>query len=140
MSGQVPEIFWYLLLAGTLAGTIGYGLYVATIAHRRNMKALEVLKTYAEKGADPPASVVDELAKQTLAPRTDDASKFQSRSAVLRSFIGFLFSACVTGGLHYWLADTEGPAWAIATSRAAMAFFGFGAFGLLLASLFAREK
>jgi hypothetical protein len=42
--------------------------------------------------------------------------------------------------LHYWLAETGGPTWAIVASRAAMAFFGFGAFGLLLASLITREK
>jgi hypothetical protein len=140
MGDHVPPILWYLLLVGALAGTIGFGLYAATISHRRNMKALEILKSYAEKGTEPPAYIAAELSRQMQSPESDNSSKYQSRSALLRSFIGFLFSACLVGGLHFWLADTEGPKWAVIASRAAMSFFGFGAFGLLLASLMTREK
>jgi hypothetical protein len=67
------------------------------------------------------------------------SSKQWGREHLVRSFIGFLFSACVIGGIHFWLAETDGPLWAIGAARAGMSFFGFGAFGLLLASLFMRK-
>jgi hypothetical protein len=137
MSG-LPAIYWYVFWVVALAGALGFGFYVATITHRRNMKALEILKSYAERGVEPPASIAEPLAAQIMEPR--NSSRLRGREELVRSFIGFVFSACVLGGIHYWLAETEGPAWAVIASRAGMAFFGFGAFGLLLASLFTREK
>lgn len=136
MSG--PAIYWYVFWIVTLAGALGFGFYVATITHRRNMKALEVLKSYAERGVEPPASIAEPLAAQIMDSRS--SSKQWGRERLVRSFIGFLFSACVIGGIHFWLAETEGPLWAIRASRAGMSFFGFGAFGLLLASLFTRNE
>jgi hypothetical protein len=121
-----------------LAGALGFGFYVATITHRRNMKALEILKSYAERGVEPPAAIAESLAAQIMGSAS--SSKRWGREQLVRSFIGFVFSACVIGGIHYWLAATTAPAWAVIASRAGMAFFGFGAFGLLLASLFTRKE
>jgi hypothetical protein len=140
VTAQLPELYWYLFWAAALVLAIVFGLYVATVTHRRNMKALEILKTYAEKGAEPPAPIAELLTKQMLGSQAGTAAKLRDRAELLRSFIGFLFSACVMGGIHYWLADAEAPSWAIHGSKAAMAFFGFGAFGLLLATLLTREK
>jgi len=136
---DLPAIYWYLFWVGALLLTVVFGLYVATITHRRNMKALEILATYAERGTEPPPAVTEQLAKQIMEPQ-GNTSKYQGRAALLRSFIGFLFSACSSGGLHTWLTQSGGPAWAIIAAQTAMAFFGFGAFGLLLATLLAREK
>ena len=140
MSSQVPGMYWYVFWIAVLVCSIVFGLYVATMTHRRNMKALEILKTYAEKGMEPPASIAEQLTQQMLDPNSGRAAKHRDRGELLRSFIGFLFTACVIGGVHYWLVDTGGPIWAIRASRSAMAFFGFGAFGLLLAALVFREK
>ena len=140
MTAELPELYWYLFAVAALALAIAFGIYVATITHRRNMKALEILKTYAERGAEPPAPLADLLTKQMLESQAGSAAKFTDRAELLRSFIGFLFSACVVGGIHYWLSDAQAPGWAIHASRAAMAFFGFGAFGLLLATVLTREK
>ena len=139
MSSQIPEMYWYLFWVAVLVWAIVFGLYVATITHRRNMKALEILKTYADKGIHPPASIAEQLTRQMLDSQ-GPAAKLRERGELLRSFIGFLFTACITGGLHYWLADAGGPSWAIHGWRAGMAFFGFGAFGLLIAALVVREK
>lgn len=140
MTAQLPELYWYLFWVAALVLAIVFGLYVATITHRRNMKALEVLKTYAEKGMEPPAPVADLLTRQLLDSQAGTAVKFRDRAELLRAFIGFLFSACVIGAIHFWLVDAQAPSWAIHSSRAAMAFFGFGAFGLLLATLLTRQK
>jgi hypothetical protein len=140
MTSQVPEMYWYLFWIGVLVCSIAFGLYVATMTHRRNMKALEILKTYADKGIEPPASVAEQLTSQLLDSNSGRAAKHRDRGELLRSSIGFLFTACVTGGLHYWLLDAGGPSWAIHASKAAMAFFGFGAFGLLIAALVFRDK
>jgi hypothetical protein len=137
MSG-LPAIYWYAFWIVAVAGALGFGFYVATITHRRNMKALEVLQSYAERGVEPPASIAEPLAAQIMDSR--NTAKQWGREHLVRSFVGFLFSASVIGGIYFWLAETDGPLWAIGASRAGMAFFGFGAFGLLLASLFSRSE
>src|SRR5215831_10341588 len=57
MSGQVPPIFWFLFWVGLSVGVISFGFFMAIIIHRGNMKALEVLRAYAEKGIEPPPAV-----------------------------------------------------------------------------------
>jgi hypothetical protein len=140
MSSQVPGMYWYLFWVAVLVWCIVFALFVATMTHRRNMKALEILKTYADKGVEPPASIAEQLTRQMLDSNSGTAAKHRDRGELLRSFIGFLFTACAIGGLHYWLLDAGGPSWALHASKAAMAFFGFGAFGLLIAALVVREK
>ena len=146
MSDGLPEIYWYLFWMFVLLALGAWGFYATIATHRRNMKALEILKLYAEKGANPPEAIADQLAKQILnAPQSSGAEKWASsgrgrRDALLQTFIGFLFVACVTWGLNSWLVDSEAAKWAIYASEAARAFFGFGAFGLLVAALLTREK
>src|SRR5688572_18335221 len=146
MSDGLPEIYWYAFWAVLFLAFIAWGFYAAITTHRRNMKALEILKLDAEKGADRPAAIADQLAKQILnSPQSAGAQRWDSsgrarRDALLQTFIGFLFCACIAWGLNSWLVASEGAAWAVYASGAAWAFFGFGAFGLLVAALLTREK
>ena len=50
-------MLWYLLLAGLAVGMFGAIFTDAALRHRRYMKALEVLRSYADKGIEPPAAV-----------------------------------------------------------------------------------
>jgi hypothetical protein len=43
-------VFWI----GLAIVVEAFGFYMAAIIHRRNMKVLELPKSYAEKGIDPP--------------------------------------------------------------------------------------
>jgi hypothetical protein len=146
VSDGLPEIYWYGFWVGLVVVSAAWGFYSTITAHRRNMKALEVLKLYAEKGTAPPEALADRLAKQILSsPQSAEAEKMTAsglgrRGSLLQNFIGFLFCACVSWALAEWLIAEEAARWAIFASRAAFAFFGFGAFGLLAAALLTREK
>jgi hypothetical protein len=61
------------------------------------------------------------------------------RGARLEQFTGFLFTACVIGGVAWWLVDSAGPAWAVYPTVSAAAFFGIGALGYLLTAVISPE-
>ncbi|HJR71405.1 MAG TPA: hypothetical protein VKA43_15290 [Gammaproteobacteria bacterium] len=146
MGDQLPEVYWYAFWAAVAIGLMAFGFFQVALKHRRNIKALDVLKTYAEKGGEPPPAIVDELTKQILDSKgvasasANEASPQRRRDELLGLFIGFVFMASLAAGLRAWLVDTNGATWAIHASSAARAFFGFGAFGLLLATLVTRKS
>jgi hypothetical protein len=137
MNGEVPEIYWYLFWVGLAIVVEAFGFYMATIIHRRNMKVLELLKSYAERGLDPPAGIADLLAEQVSEPGR--AWKSSARGARLQRFVGFLFTACVIGGVAWWLIETAGPPWATYPAVCAAVFFSVGAIGFLLTAVVTPE-
>ena len=64
MSSEVPPMFWFLFWVGPSVGVLSFGFFMAIIIHRGNMKALEILRAYAEKGIEPPPAVVELLTRQ----------------------------------------------------------------------------
>jgi hypothetical protein len=103
MNGEVPEIYWYLFWVGLAIVMEAFGFFMATIIHRRNMRVLDLLKSYADKGIEPPAAVAELLSEQVKDP--DRAWKSSPRGARLERFTGFLFTACVIGGVAWWLVE-----------------------------------
>jgi len=141
MGEQLPAVYWYLFWAALAIGLMAFGFFDVAMRHRRNIKALEVLRTYAEKGGEPPPAIAEQLTKQILDSKgAANASPQRRRDELLGLFIGFVFMASVAAGLHAWLVDTDGARWAVHASSAARAFFGFGAFGFLLATLVTRKS
>jgi len=61
MSSQVPPILWFLFWVGLSVGVLSFAIFMALIIHRGNIKALEVWRTDAEKGIEPPPAVVEML-------------------------------------------------------------------------------
>ena len=137
MNGEVPEIYWYVFWVGLAIVVEAFGFYMAAIIHRRNMKVLELLKSYAEKGIDPPAAIAELLSEQVSEPGR--AWKSSARGARLQRFIGFLFTACVIGGVAWWLIDAAGPRWALYPAVCAAVFFSVGAIGFLLTAVVTPE-
>ena len=137
---KLPEIYWYVFWIGLVLIAFGAAYMGGRAGHQRAMKALDILKMYAEKGAEPPQSVMDQLARQALEAGKPDPARSGSRAALIQGFIGFLFMACVAGGFVIWLPDSGLPAWPVAVANAAMAFFGFGSFGFLVLALLTRDK
>jgi len=137
MNGDVPEIYWYVFWVGLAIVVEAFGFYMATIIHRRNMRVLDLLKSYAEKGIEPPASVAQLLSEQVSEPGR--AWKSSARGARLERFIGFLFTACVIGGVAWWLIDATGPQWAVYPAVSAAVFFSVGAIGFLLIAVVTPE-
>jgi hypothetical protein len=136
MNGEVPEIYWYVFWVGLAIVVEGFGFYMATIIHRRNMRVLDLLKSYAEKGIDPPTSVAQLLSEHSEPGR---AWKSSARGARLERFIGFLFTACVIGGVAWWLIDAAGPQWAVYPAVSAAVFFSVGAIGFLVTAVVTPE-
>jgi hypothetical protein len=105
------------------------------------MKALDILKMYAEKGAEPPPSMVEQLTRHALAADENEIPPAQdARGALIQAFMGFLFAACLGWGAGQVLAAYGGPEWAKIAAKGTEGFFGFGAFGFIVAALFTRSK
>lgn len=138
MDSNLPEIFWYLfwiffvILAFRMAYLGGKHGYLT------RMRALDILKMYAEKGTEPPAAVMEELTRQAFAHSSGHHGG--SQSALLMSFCSFLFMACVSWGVRAWVQGNAESTWAPIAATAALAFFGISALGFLLAALFQRKK
>src|SRR3972149_1498378 len=87
-----PDFFWLMF------PVLGMGIaYVAIWTdHRRQMKGLELLRTYAEQGKEPPQTVVDSLpgiigASSAKSPKTRGAHFAQAALlAVLSAGFGWL--------------------------------------------------
>src|SRR5262245_13947469 len=139
MHDKLPQIYWYLFWIGFVILAFRMAYLGGKGGYDVKMKALEILRMYAEKGTEPPPGLVDQLTDKAFQPRPAPA-KAESGGGLLQAFIGFLFMACVSWGVHAWTANTHAPGWIPVAAMAAMAFFGFGAFGFLLAALFTRNK
>jgi hypothetical protein len=140
MNGTLPVIYWYVFGAAAIGLTIGIFAYLGTLEHLRRMRALDILKMYAEKGAEPPQAITERLAEQILEPEKTPSANRQRRGALIQGFTGFLFSACALGGLAWWLRDAGAPKLAIIATYSMTVFFSVGAVGMLLAALFSRDK
>jgi hypothetical protein len=135
MSGSVPPILWYLL--AFIAFAVFPLAMVATL-HRQRMKVLEILRSYAEKGAEAPPGVAELLAKQVSEP--DQKWKSTARGSRLNTFMGLFWVACLFGGVAWWRIDAGGPPWAVYVGVGSAIFFGVSALGFLLAALVSHDK
>ncbi len=130
MSGPVSPILWYLLAFLALAV---FPLSMVWTIHRQKMKALEILRSYAEKGSEPPAIVAELLVKQLTAP--DRKWKSTPRGSLLNTFGVHLWIACLWGGIAWWRIEAGPPRWAVYVAVAATVFFAVLAIGQLAAAL-----
>jgi hypothetical protein len=142
MNGAVPEIFWFVFIAAAVVSTIASITYGLTLEHRRRMRALDILKMYAENGAEPPPLITERLAEQILEPEKSPSLSQKRRGALMQGFMGLLYSGCATYGIAWWLTESGGPLWAIIVMYCGTAFFGIGAAGMLLGALvtYSRDR
>ena len=138
MNSGVPEIYWYLFWVGLAIVMEAFGFYMATIIHRKNMRVLDLLKSYADKGVEPPPAVAELLDERARDPGRAWSST--PRGARLEQFTGFLFTGCVIGGVAWWLVQSAGPAWAVYPTVAGAAFFSVAALGYLLTAIVSPER
>jgi hypothetical protein len=138
MNTELPEIYWYLFWVALAIVVEAFGFYMATIIHRKNMRVLDLLKSYADKGMEPPPAVAELLNKQVDDPGR--AARATPRGARLEQFTGFLFTGCVIGGVAWWLVESAGPAWALYPTVSAAVFFSVGALGYLITAVVSSER
>lgn len=135
----MPEIYWYVFWVGVVLIVTGLFIWGGIVAQRQSMEILRILRSYAEKGVEPPPALADQLAKQVFVPPGKPRVERHSRGALLRGFLGALFTACVAWGVNKWIVEQGGTGWADYASWAAFDFFAFSAFGLLLAAVTTRD-
>jgi hypothetical protein len=135
---QVPPILWFLFWVGLAVGLLSFGFFMAIIIHRGNMKALDVLRAYAEKGIEPPPAVVEMLTRQIGETEAARAGREIGKKA--GNFTGLLVAACVAGGVAWWRMNEGGPQWVVYLFAISAVFWGVLAIRFLLAALTTSEK
>lgn len=138
MSGEVPPMLWFLFWVGLSVGVLSFGFFMAIIIHRGNMKALEVLRSYAEKGIEPPPAILEMLNRQLGDTEASQAGREIGRKA--GNFAGLLVAACVAGGIARWRMSEGGPQWVVYFFACSAVFFGVRAIAFLFAALTTSEK
>lgn len=132
---STAHLLWYLLAA------VGFGVFpmamVATL-HRQRMKELEIIRSYAEKGGEPPEAVTRLLDKQN----NDVTRKWKStvRGSMLNSALIQLYIACMLGGVAWWRIEAGPPRWALYVSVTAAVFYGLCALALTIGALTTRKE
>ena len=108
MDGELPEIFWFLFWIFVVIVCFRGAYLGGKSAHDIKMRALDILKSYADKGVEPPPAMMEQLTKQAL-ENPPHASRESSREGgMLPAFLGFLFMACVCWGFSAWLQGEGG--------------------------------
>lgn len=132
MHGELPEIYWYLFWIGFVILAFRMAYLGGKHGFEAKMKAIEILKMYAEKGTEPPAAMMDQLAQQAF--NDPGGSKQESSAGSLMMFLSLLFMACIAWGVRAWSQGHHVEDWVPIASTAALAFFSIGAAGFLLAA------
>jgi hypothetical protein len=110
--------------------------------HRLNLKILDILRMYAEKGIEPPPAVMEQLTKQLSPPKAEQAKQSATKAGVLLGkFVGGITAAGLTGGVAWWwFAEAREPEWigyaAVVVTIGAVA----GAVSQLIAAIVTPEK
>jgi hypothetical protein len=138
MSSQVPPIFWFLFWVGLAVGVLSFGFFMAIVIHRANMKALEVLRAYADKGIEPPPAIVEILTRQMGETEAAHAGREIGKKA--GNFTGLLVAACVADGIAWWRMNAGGPQWVVYLFAISAVFWGARAIWFLLAAFTTSEK
>jgi hypothetical protein len=138
MSGEVPPMLWFLFWVGLSVGVLSFGFFMAIIIHRGNMKSLEILRSYAEKGIEPPPAIVEMLTRQMGDTEAGEAGREIGKKA--GNFTGLVASACVAGGIAWWRMNAGGPQWVVYLFAASAVFFGVRAIMYLLTAFTTSER
>ena len=140
MANQSVEVFVLLLVFGT---AITIPVSISWFDHRTRTRALDVLRVYAERGEEPPASVV-----QALTGLSGWASKPKpgerrpaTRGRHLAHAAGNTVLAAGLGALAWWRLSATGEAsTGIIVAMLAALFFAAGLAARLVGAYYATEK
>jgi len=142
MEGKLPEIYWYVFWVGcVLLSALGMW-WGGRNTHNVNMKILEIMRMYAEKGIEPPASVMEPLTRQLLDPHKQQAKQQATRQAILLGqFAGGISAAAVTGGIGWWWASEKyEPTWVVYAAGIVAIAAVAGAVSRLIAAIVTHDK
>jgi len=123
---------------------LGFGVFIAVwltwFDHRSRVKALDVLRVYAERNEEPPASVIQALTG--IGPHLPQATPKPPATrghhlAHVAANLVFALGAC---GIVWWKApDPDNPGGLVIFAILAGLFFAAGAAARLVGAIYARE-
>jgi hypothetical protein len=136
MQGNVPELAWYLLAVGFVVFAVILPIWLGIwTGHRVQMRALQLLKTYAEKGEEPPAAVLEAAFRGSPAG-TLPARPRAGRADQMERFVWAAACAASAAGVAWWRSAAGGPAWVVYAAVIAAAVLAVGALARLVAAIF----
>lgn len=136
MPDHVPAMLWYLLAVAYLVGAILVPMWFHLwLKHHTQMRVLEVLKSYAERGEEPPGSVLEALAFRGQPSGSGSAAAPRGRAEQLERFVWAAACAGAAAGVAWWRHAEGGPQWVVYAAAIAAAVCGLGALARLVAAL-----
>ena len=134
MSGHVPDMLWYLFWVVLALAMTAWVWAMTILTYRGRMRALEILKTYAEKGGEPPSAIAEPLLRQ-LSER-GQAAKPSPRMHHLQQFCSNLFMVGAAAAIAWWRMASIGRAdWTVYLPVAVAVTCAAGAIGSLVAAI-----
>ena len=114
MADLFRHFFWLIF---PIMG-IGLGAFAIWNEFSRQKKALEVLKVYAEKGAEPPASVIAVL-NRASSPGGTEPPRTLANPWARAAF--FVIMSAGFGAMTFWTARSHAPGWLFGIAAFVMA-------------------
>jgi hypothetical protein len=142
MEGKLPEIYWYVFWCAVFLISMGAMIWGGRNTHKLHMKTLEIMRIYAEKGIEPPPSIMEPLARQILDPHKQQAKQQATGQAVLLGkFIGGMSAAALTAGIGWWWhSEAYQPTWIVYAAGIVAIGAAVGAISQLIAAIVTRDK
>ncbi len=135
MQGHVPELAWYLLAVGFVAFAIILPIWFGIwMGHGMQLRALQLLRIYAEKGEEPPASVLD-AAFRGSAAGPPPGRRRTGRAEQMERFVWAAACAAAAAGVAWWRSAAGGPAWVVYAASIAGAVLAVGAMARLVVAI-----
>jgi len=139
-SDTVNPIIVLTIIFGT---GIVIAVSIAWLEHRTRVKALDVLKAYAQRGEEPPASIVEAVAAVSSGQRISARPgpvPIPTRTEQIGVFAAMVVAALGSAGIVWWRILHEGEPGALAILAAFATVFFSMASAARLVSLFYAPK
>jgi len=128
--GDVPGMYWFVFWCAVVVIAFTMAWLGGRAAHQQKMKALEILRIYAERGVEPPASVAGPLLHSMEVEGREEDKWKQPKPAGPRpgDAFGFCFMALAAAAVAWW-RSTQGnePQWLFYGSIIVAVFSASGA-------------
>lgn len=126
--------FWWLLFP--LIGMV-YG-FVGMLQHGRTQdRAMEVLRTYAQQGKEPPPEVLKALSEGSLSPQDTSVGRSTITGAWWTFFVFFALACGFAAGFKQFQGDAQ-TAFLVVT--VVMSVLALGAFTMAIVATFSRRR
>lgn len=131
--------YWFIFWSGFWILGIGAAVMAGRAAHKSKMKALDILRMYAERGIEPPQMMAEHLMTQPPPQHHKQPGGWKQPSGTghhLGSFAFSFFMAGAAGGVAWWWQDADKtPEWVFYAGVIAAAAFTMGGIAHLIATI-----